>query len=313
MPSRAFWEARSRAPGEWADQSVVCTFRGRVPSQPSSEAADPPGLEGVGRHQDGVCVLSLSFVSSSDTMDCSPPGASVHGVLQARTRVGCHFLLQEVPISPTPQQGLNPHLSSALAGGFFTTRATWEAPFTARWSQFLIHVPTAVSLPGESCGQRSLAGSIGSQSQTRVSQLACRGHEILWEGTRTQSPVEPRTTAERRPLIRSDPALRGLGLLSGWFAPPRVGAAIGLVCSAPRGAGGGYTGWQRGRARLSRPCSASGLSCLWREAAGGVPSASHPGPLSLPLCWGGGVLCLISGGPCGWENQRKGPDNGCQP
>ena len=31
-----------------------------------------------------------------DPMACSPPGSSVHGILQARnTGVGCHFLLQE--------------------------------------------------------------------------------------------------------------------------------------------------------------------------------------------------------------------------
>ena len=37
-------------------------------------------------------------------MDCSPPGSSVHGILQAR--VGCHALLQGV----FPIQGWNPHL-----------------------------------------------------------------------------------------------------------------------------------------------------------------------------------------------------------
>ena len=29
-----------------------------------------------------------------DPTDCSPPGSPVPGILQARTRVGCHFLLQ---------------------------------------------------------------------------------------------------------------------------------------------------------------------------------------------------------------------------
>ena len=42
------------------------------------------------------------------------------------TGVGCHALLQGIFLT----QGLNPPLfvSPALAGGFFTTRATWEAP-----------------------------------------------------------------------------------------------------------------------------------------------------------------------------------------
>ena len=36
-------------------------------------------------------------------MDCSPPGSSVHGILQARIPLGCHFLLQGI----FPTQGSN--------------------------------------------------------------------------------------------------------------------------------------------------------------------------------------------------------------
>ena len=59
------------------------------------------------------------------TMDCSPPGSSVHGVLQAR-------ILQWVAISfsrgsPDPGIEVWSLVSPALAGGFFTTSATWEA------------------------------------------------------------------------------------------------------------------------------------------------------------------------------------------
>ena len=39
-------------------------------------------------------------------MDCSPPGSSVHGILQASTGVGCHFLLQGIFLT----QGSNPGL-----------------------------------------------------------------------------------------------------------------------------------------------------------------------------------------------------------
>ena len=39
-----------------------------------------------------------------DPMDCSPPGSSAHGILQARiTEVGCHSLLQGI----FPTQGWN--------------------------------------------------------------------------------------------------------------------------------------------------------------------------------------------------------------
>ena len=59
-----------------------------------------------------VCAKSLqSCPTLCDPMDCSPPGSSVHGILQARmTGVGCHFLLQGI----FPMQGLNLHLLCLL-------------------------------------------------------------------------------------------------------------------------------------------------------------------------------------------------------
>ena len=58
-------------------------------------------------------------------MDCSPPGSSVHGILQAR-------ILERVAISLSrdlPDPGIEPAslMSPALAGGFFITGKT------ARW------------------------------------------------------------------------------------------------------------------------------------------------------------------------------------
>ena len=49
-----------------------------------------------------VCVCSQFWLSLYDPMDCSPPGSSVHGILQT-TGVGCHFLLQGI----FPTQGSN--------------------------------------------------------------------------------------------------------------------------------------------------------------------------------------------------------------
>ena len=58
-------------------------------------------------------------------MDCSAPGSSVHGILQARILEGFHALHQV----NLPDPGIEPMslASPALAGGFFTTRGTWEA------------------------------------------------------------------------------------------------------------------------------------------------------------------------------------------
>ena len=39
-------------------------------------------------------LLPLWCPTLCDPMDCSPPGSSVHGIFQARKRMGCHFLLK---------------------------------------------------------------------------------------------------------------------------------------------------------------------------------------------------------------------------
>jgi len=54
-----------------------------------------------------VWMLScFSCVTLCNPLDCSPPGSSVHRILQARTLVGCHALLQGIFLT----QGLNPCL-----------------------------------------------------------------------------------------------------------------------------------------------------------------------------------------------------------
>ena len=57
-------------------------------------------------------------------MDCSPPGSSVHGILQAR-------ILEWVAVSFSGgySRPRDRTLVSYIAGGFFTTSATWEALF----------------------------------------------------------------------------------------------------------------------------------------------------------------------------------------
>ena len=63
-----------------------------------------------------VCICAQSCLTLCNPRDCSPPGFSVHGIFQARmnTGVGCR-----------DQMGTS--VPPALAGGFFTTSATWEA------------------------------------------------------------------------------------------------------------------------------------------------------------------------------------------
>ena len=71
-----------------------------------------------------------------DPVNCSWPGSSVHGILQAR-------LLEWVVMTSSrglPDPGIEPLslISPALAGGFFTTRAAGEAHH---------HNPTPVLFP----------------------------------------------------------------------------------------------------------------------------------------------------------------------
>ena len=57
-------------------------------------------------------------------MACGPPGSSVHGILQARI-----LKWEAIPSSRGSSQPKDPTWVSCIAGGFFTTSATWEAAF----------------------------------------------------------------------------------------------------------------------------------------------------------------------------------------
>ena len=63
-----------------------------------------------------------------DSMDCSPPGSSVHWILQTRTGVSCHALPQGIFLIQELKQSVS-LISPALSGGFFITSAIWEAPY----------------------------------------------------------------------------------------------------------------------------------------------------------------------------------------
>jgi len=75
-----------------------------------------------------MCVCAKppqSCLTLCEPMDCSPPGSSVHGILQAR--------IVERVVMPSSRDLHDPGtelvslMPPALAGGFFTTSATWKA------------------------------------------------------------------------------------------------------------------------------------------------------------------------------------------
>ena len=77
-----------------------------------------------------------SYLTLGSPMDCSLPGSSVHGILQARmlewvTMPSSRDLPDprvESLMSPTLNPRIEFLMSPALAGGFFTTSTTWAAP-----------------------------------------------------------------------------------------------------------------------------------------------------------------------------------------
>ena len=97
-----------------------------------------------------VCVLShFGRVQLCNPLDYSPPGYSVHGILQAR-------ILEWVAISysrGSSNPGIKPTflMSPVLAEGFFTTSFAWEAPSREAWNQ----ATRALTLEGAGSGFQS--------------------------------------------------------------------------------------------------------------------------------------------------------------
>ena len=94
--------------------------------------AQGPLEECVSHHfvRECVCVHActcLARLTLCDPMDCSPPGSSVHGILQARIleRVAIPFCISFSRGSSRPRDQTQ---VSCFAGGFFYHCATWEAP-----------------------------------------------------------------------------------------------------------------------------------------------------------------------------------------
>ena len=76
-----------------------------------------------------ACMLGrFSNVRLCDPMDCSPTGSSVHRIFQARILEWVTISFSRGSSPPRDQPWVS--YISCIAGGFFTTRATWEAQQT---------------------------------------------------------------------------------------------------------------------------------------------------------------------------------------
>ena len=77
-----------------------------------------------------MCLLWSAAVAQSclilwDPKDCSPPGSSVHSILQARILVW--VAMPSSRASSPPRHQMQVSYDPVLVGGFFTSSATWEA------------------------------------------------------------------------------------------------------------------------------------------------------------------------------------------
>ena len=100
-----------------------------------------------------------------DTMDFSPPGSSVHGILQARILEWVAFCFSRGSSQPRDQTQV-----SHTAGGFFTVWATWGSLRKLKWVAF----PFSRDLPDPGIEPRSPALQVDSLSSVSASSLNVR-------------------------------------------------------------------------------------------------------------------------------------------
>ena len=86
----------------------------------SSESESHDRLQGTCWCSPPACLIAQLYPTLCSPMEYSPPGSSVHGIFQARTLEWVAFSSSRVS-----SQSRDWTLSPALAGGFFTTSATW--------------------------------------------------------------------------------------------------------------------------------------------------------------------------------------------
>ena len=76
-------------------RATFSTRRKKVKQCLSTKSSEKTNVSHILLHAAAAAAKSLqSYLTLCDPIDGSPPGSPIPGVLQARTWVGCHFLLQ---------------------------------------------------------------------------------------------------------------------------------------------------------------------------------------------------------------------------
>ena len=124
-------KTKARKRGAWKDNTVQIpetrTFLNSPAFHPHSASTDVSQSADIIQLQIRMCAQSLqSCLMLCDSINCSPLGFSVHRFSRQEYCSG----LPCPPPEGLPNQGIKPEslMSPTLAGGFFTTRVTWEAP-----------------------------------------------------------------------------------------------------------------------------------------------------------------------------------------
>ena len=106
------------------EETVVDSGKYFQPSQNSYSCGKAHIYQITHNHNHGACVHAESFqprLILGEPMDCSPPGSSVHGILQARIREWVPMPSSRGSSLPRDQECV-----SCVARGFFTTSSTWK-------------------------------------------------------------------------------------------------------------------------------------------------------------------------------------------
>ena len=98
----------------------ACALEPKSPNYYSPHSLEPGSTTRVCAKQLQSCPILC------DPMDCSSPGFSVHGILQARILEW--VVISSSTVSSWLRDQTQVYSTPALTGRFFTTRAAWEAP-----------------------------------------------------------------------------------------------------------------------------------------------------------------------------------------
>ena len=143
-----------------------------------------------------------SCLTHCDLMDCSPPGSSVHGILQTRILKWVAMPFSKGSSQPRDQI----QVSASLAARFFTTSATWETLESESHSVLSDSLPPhGLYSPWNSPGQNTGAGSFSllqgifpsqglnpglTHCRQILYQLSHKGTQEYWSRLSIPSPAD---------------------------------------------------------------------------------------------------------------------------